>query len=467
MAGGIEGWVDHPEYRREIARARALVTSTRERWRILYHYDGDGIASASAAIRAFERLGAPTQATPFVGVERERMQRLLERTKTPVMIVDTGASWLDLASAHKEPVVVLDHHQYPRLKEGQELPAHVALVNPLDWDVNGMSELSASSLTWLFTVVLDERNWDNAAFGLSGVIADRQHVGGLKGLNRKLVDEAVRRSLLEPRRDLALYGASTLEALEHGIDPFIAGLSGRPESVRSFLHELGVDPERPPSSLTQAQRERVGKALRERLKVQGARPEFLGVLDQEDWFIPALALTAGELSNLQNATGREEIPGVGVALALGDTEALKSSRAAEGRWRAGILKGLLRLEDHGVNSLKAVQWFESPETTLAGTQAGLAMTYLLDYHRPVFVFSKSTDGRAIKVSGRGTVWLVGEGLDLASACRVAGALVGGEGGGHSVASGATIPLGARDAFLAEADRIVSEQIPQVLEEVSA
>jgi RecJ-like exonuclease len=42
--------------------------------------------------------------------------------------------------------------------------------------------------------------------------------------------------------------------------------------------------------------------------------------------------------------------------------------------------------------------------------------------------------------------------------RDASRAVGGDGGGHDVAAGATIPAGTRGEFLAAADRIVGEQL---------
>jgi RecJ-like exonuclease len=42
--------------------------------------------------------------------------------------------------------------------------------------------------------------------------------------------------------------------------------------------------------------------------------------------------------------------------------------------------------------------------------------------------------------------------------REASRAVGGDGGGHDVAADATIPTGTREEFLAEADRIVGEQL---------
>ena len=108
--------------------------------------------------------------------------------------------------------------------------------------------------------------------------------------------------------------------------------------------------------------------------------------------------------------------------------------------------------------MRFLRWFVSPETTLAGTQAGLAMNYILPPELPVFVFSEHGE-EPIKLSARGTLRQVAHGLDLASVCHAAAATVGGEGGGHRVASGATIPAGRREAFLEAANRLLGEQVP--------
>ena len=457
MPSGPEGFVEDPAYATELNHAKELLLAHPGRWRIIYHYDGDGIASASSAVRALQRLGYAFQATPLVGVERRGMEEILSATPGPVLVVDTGAAWLDLMAAHPKPVVVLDHHQYVGAPHPPALPPHVAFVNPLDWGVDGMSELCAATLTWLFTIFLDPKNWDNAPWGLSGAIADRQHQQGFQGLNARLVGEALDHSLLRRAPGPALFGRTLAEAIARSIDPYFAGLSGRNPETERFLRSISLDPSRPLASLNREEQAALVSALSARLVHRGVRPEFVSLLTQEGWTLPSLDIDARELSNLQNATGREGMPGVGIALALGDVGALAAARQAEEAWRNGILAGLQRVETKGVNSLRALQWFESEETTLAGTQAGLAMNYLLDPHRPVFVFTASD--RSVKLSGRGTLWLVEQGLDLSTACRSAASLVGGEGGGHRVAAGATIPLGTRDAFLAEADRIVGGQLP--------
>jgi RecJ-like exonuclease len=457
MPSGPDGFVSDPHYTQEFERARSLLLAHPRRWRVIYHYDGDGIASASSALRALQRLGYPSQATPLVGVERDRVAALLKATAGPALVVDTGASWLDLFAEHRAPVVVLDHHKYPGVPTPPELPAHVAFVNPLDWNVDGMNELCASTLTWLFTVFLDPLNWDNAPWGLSGAIADRQHVGGFRGLNAILVEEAVRRSLVVRRPGVALFGATMGEALTNSIDPFVRGVSGQPEAAAQLLHGLGIEPGRRPSKLTPEENGRLVTTLKERLRSGGVTPEASNVLDQERWFVPSLGLDAEEVSNLQNAAGRAGVPGVGVAYALGDPRSADRVRSAEADWRSGILRGLRRVENDGVNSMQFLRWFESPDTTLAGTQAGLAMNYLLPPDLPVFVFSEREPGPT-KVSARGLLRQVDRGLDLSAACRIAANAVGGEGGGHRVASGATIPPGARPAFLEAADRVLAGQL---------
>ena len=462
MPSGPEGFVERPQYAEEFNRARELLFRNPVRWRVVYHYDGDGIAAASSLLRALQRLAYPFQATPLTAVERGRMEEMMRRTPGPMIVVDTGASWLPLLSEHPQPVIVLDHHRY--VDSGRRLPSHVAFVNPLDWGVDGMSEMCAGTLSWLFTVFLDPRNWDNAPWGISGAIADRQHVGGFRGLNARLVSEARDRHQVEERVRLALYGPTLGEGLARSIDPFYVGLSGNPAGVERFLSDVGLSSARATESLSKEEEDRLTEALVARLRRQGARSEFCELVRRPSWRFPSLPIDGEELSNLQNATGRQGEPGVGVALALGEPSAFERARHDERAWREGIMEGLQRIERDGVNQLPAVQWFESPETPLAGTQAGLAMNYLVDSRRPLVVFSPSESG--LKVSGRATPWLVEQGLDLSSALRTAAALVGGEGGGHRVASGATIPVPKRDAFLAEVDRLVSQQIPTLVAEAA-
>jgi RecJ-like exonuclease len=211
-----------------------------------------------------------------------------------------------------------------------------------------------------------------------------------------------------------------------------------------------------PEALTAEATERLAAELERRLQEQGARPEFVKMVRRPSWTTVAPRFDAEELSTYQNALGRIGEPGVGVALGLGDPSALERGIAAETRWRSGVMDTLLRIEKQGAEQLGTLLWFESAESTLAGAQAGYAANYLLDPRYPVFALA--TEGEQVKVSSRATTWLVEQGLDLSEACRSAAHAVHGEGGGHRVASGATIPAAEKRHFLEAAEKIVAGQI---------
>jgi RecJ-like exonuclease len=75
---------------------------------------------------------------------------------------------------------------------------------------------------------------------------------------------------------------------------------------------------------------------------------------------------------------------------------------------------------------------------------------------PILAFAEDEDG--IKVSARGTPGLVRQGLDLSVVMGEAAPAVGGEGGGHDVAAGATIPAGSEAAFVEHADGVIGDQL---------
>lgn len=453
MPAGLTALPLPQEARREIDAAADLLASRPERWRVLYHNDGDGVGSASVAAWTFQRMGRRFQLTPLVTLERTALEGLLAKTPGPVLVLDTGMSLLEPLARHPHPVVVLDHH-----KPVGPIPAsdRFVVANPHHWGTDGMTEMSASMLTYLFALRLDAANGDLIGWGLSGAIADRQHVGGFQGLNLKLVEEAEARGELQRKPGLALVGPSLEEALVHAIDPYFKGLSGRSGPVKAFLTDLGLSPRLPPGSLSPTEVTKLSSALVCRLMDQGTRPEFCERVIEERITLRSGA-DAHELSVLQNATAREGEAGVGVALALGDARATVRARELEAAWRRQLLEGLRALEaPSGVHVQGSLQWFETPAASLGGTLAGTALTYFLDPLRPIFALSPAGD--RVKISSRGTLWLTGQGLDLATVCREAASRVGGEGGGHMVASGGSIPRGREADFLKVAETTIAGQI---------
>ena len=94
--------------------------------------------------------------------------------------------------------------------------------------------------------------------------------------------------------------------------------------------------------------------------------------------------------------------------------------------------------------------------TIVGIVAGMCFQ-MADRSMPILAFARTPEGD-IKVSARGTRDLVRSGLDLSEAMSEVSHALGGVGGGHNVAAGATIPLKAREEFLEMVDVVVGRQL---------
>src|SRR2546429_8989536 len=109
----------------------------------------------------------------------------------------------------------------------------------------------------------------------------------------------------------------------------------------------------------------------------------------------------------------------------------------------------------GINQMDAIQYFHAADT-IRDTVVGIAASMALNRENatkdlPIFAFAQASDG--IKVSARTTRELVAQGLDLAEVMKVASGAVGGQGGGHPPAAGATSPPGTEPKFLEIGNRI--------------
>jgi single-stranded DNA-specific DHH superfamily exonuclease len=141
---------------------------------------------------------------------------------------------------------------------------------------------------------------------------------------------------------------------------------------------------------------------------------------------------------------------------MGGREALAQAREIRQEYRARIMKGMLEIQAKGVQKKPNLQYFYSDNAQIAGAFAALVMNYL--FPGPLPTVSLAREGDSIKVSARGTRGLIARGLDLADACRRAATATGGDGGGHNIASGATIPLGSEMAFIDALDGVVGAQL---------
>jgi single-stranded-DNA-specific exonuclease len=185
-------------------------------------------------------------------------------------------------------------------------------------------------------------------------------------------------------------------------------------------------------------------------------------------------LDAKEFSTLLNACGRHDRADVGISICLGDRKgsldvalAHQDDHRRKLREAMDLVKGspdhMARTATPGGRELNAVRYFHGGaeiEDTIVGIVAGMLLSgpdFPAD--RPLIAFAQAGDGSCtVKVSGRGTRELTRRGLDLSAAMRSASEKVGGSGGGHNIAAGATVPEGREEEFLLEIDRTIRSQI---------
>lgn len=429
--------------------------------RVVTHYDGDGIAAGAVLFTLLRRLDKRVHLSFIKGLsdatrERHGLDEGPGGDEGPpgdrlTLFADMGVNRPDIVGSIPGRVIVLDHHV------GTVESPGALVVNCREWGIDGSGDASGSTMAFLLAVAIDEYNWDLFDMALVGMMADRQHLGGLKGLNQRLARSAAGRGAVRTYRRLRLYEAPLPESLAETFEPLFGRFFCEPGNAGEFIGSLGLDPALTPSGLSEEEAGRLGSALALELLQQGVRPEFASDVLVTGYTSRRFDADIEEVAQAVNACGRTGQMALGMATCVGDSGAYENSLGLRSRYREGIRKGLRGLMDGGYRTMGHITRFESHGDDFAGALAGLGMMYLFDPLKPAVSYAAA--GEQYKISGRGTKWLVEQkGVDLARALFEAASRVGGRGGGHPVASGASIPGPRLEEFLADVDRIVGEQL---------
>lgn len=455
-------------------RARACAERIRKAEHVVVasHIDADGIMSAAITVSAIERAGIGVDMVFAKQLDRDVIESLAAHEIETVVFTDFGSGQLPIIkefvdSGALTPVVV-DHHQPADV----EMDCH---LNPILEGINGASELSGAGASFLLASEMGVEFRDLASLAVVGAVGDMQASrGGLHGANESIVSVGVDAGVVETGKDLSLYGKQTRplpKLIEYASELSIPGISNNESGSVRFLEEIGVELQedgtwRTWADLNQDERQRVVSALVRRAVERGVAPAKINGIVGTSYELAMEPVgtevrDASEFSTLLNATARYDRPDVGLAVALGDREAAfdRAQRLLTNH-RRRLSEGIAYVQEHGVERESSIQWFHAGDEireTIVGIVAGMAMGVSgVDSSRPIIAFASADDG--VKVSSRGTQSLVRQGLDLSEVMLEAAEAVGGEGGGHDIAAGATIPLGAEESFISVVDATVSAQL---------
>ena len=407
-----------------------------ESMRVISHNDADGITSAALICTALQRAGIPFQATLLNRLD----DSVLAGLDRPVVFCDMGSGKPETISRVKEDCFVLDHHRPVGSIDCMHLNPHL-------FGIDGAFELSAAGTVYSVVRHMGD-NSDLAGLALVGAMGDRQ---AMIGANRSILDEAVSSGAVEVRPGLKMAEDGPVEEVFAScIEPLLEYVGDRYAAAK-FLRELGISGH--VESLEKDDLARLSTAITLKLLMQGsfAADSIVGEVIRLRHEVVENSL---EMVQLLNACGNRDLPGLGLQICLRDESALHEARKMAAEYKDHILReiGFLREKSR---AMKNIRYLKMENGEAGAIVSGLGIRYLYT-DLPLVTLNHKDD--MVKISGRGNRPLISRGLDLSVALRKAAGAVGGVGGGHTIASGGSIPPGSEDRFLTILDEIVGEQL---------
>lgn len=447
---------------REIPHRKDIVVAS--------HVDADGLTSAGIICTALQRLGLEYNPMFFRQLDVPALEQIANLGPDLVIFTDLGSGMVNEICTFGLQAIIADHHHPAAPGEGMPL-AH---INPHLLGADGATQLSGSGATFLLASALSAENKDLSGLAIVGAVGDLQDMaaGQLVGINREILEIGLKAGTLSFCRDLKLFGRQTrpvFKMLEYSQDPYLPGLSGNEEACIAFLKEVGIrlggEKWRRWIDLNQEEKACMVSALIRRGLRNGISQAKLERLVGEVYTLLKEAegtelRDASEFSTLLNATARYGHSEIGLEVCMGDREtALHEARILLNQHRQNLVNGLKLVREKGITPLKNIQYFDAGDAildTIVGIVAGMSFQ-MANRSMPILAFARIENGN-LKVSARGTHDLVKSGLDLSDAMSSAAKALGGAGGGHNVAAGATIPLQSKEEFLKMVDAIVGCQL---------
>lgn len=454
---------------------RALVAS---------HIDADGISAASIASSALENAGIEHEVIFLKKLDDAAIEDLRKKAESAlVWLTDLGSAFASRFAG--SDVVITDHHQTEsQLQEHRKStqttifayggPMH---LNPFFFGFAGARDISGAGLAFLVAYEMDERNKSLVHLPVIGAIGDIQDLETRKliGLNAKLVDFGVKLGALKRTRDLRFFGLETRSLqrlLEFASDPYLPGLSNNPVACDEFLKRLKIETMRGEapvhwSELADKEKHRIISELSRLILENGGDEKDVERLTGEVYIFPSEpkgspTREAREFATLLNSCGRNDMPELGLEICKGDRgEKLSQAFELLKEHRENLSNALMFVRDMGITAIGSIQYFhcaDQVKDTILGAIVGILLgSGEVDREKPLvgLAISQEKNGEyKIKASVRTTYEIVSRGVNLAVAIKNAASAVGGIGGGHNIAAGATLPLSTEEEFL----RILDNQI---------
>ena len=422
------------------------------RIRVVSHYDADGITSAAIICTALHRTGYDFHATLMRNPFDKGLERVSKEDNKLIIFLDMGSGQIETIEEMHCKAIIIDHHQYLKKKTSDQ----VLQINANLCGINGSYDVCGAAMSYLIAKTLDSKNIDLAPIAITGIIGDKQYIGGIKGFNKTVLDEALNNGILKEKTDIKLSGDTLFDALYYSIEPYYAGISGNKDGIKELFKKLNLNDDLKIENLDNNQKQKLQSFLMLKLIKNGCEKNILDTIIRPRYYSDIFDCELERLSDLLDSCGKGGNRGLGLALCMGDKEAFYEAVKLEKEYKQKILDELLNLEKEGFKEKKGYRYFYTKDSSLGGVVGGIATNFMFDIEKPLLSIVKKND--ELHISCRGNQHLVKNGLDLGFAMGEASKKLGGNGGGHKIAAGATISSKKEEEFLDMVDEIIINQL---------
>ncbi len=422
------------------------------RIRVISHYDADGITAAAIICKALYRDGYDFHATLMRNPFDKGLERVSKEDNKLVIYSDMGSGQIDTIEKMDFKSIIIDHHQ-PIKKKTED---NVLQINCNHFGINGNYEACGATLSYLFAKEISKENIDLSSLAIVGATGDKQYIGGFRGLNKNIIDEAIKNKVVEEKTSIKLSGENIYESLFYAIDPYYSKISGNKKNIEDLLNNLKINEEDNFKNLSSEQIRKLNSYLMLNIIKNGCEKNILDTVIRKRYYTKIFDFESERFADLLDSCGKSGNRGIAFSIALGDKKSLDDAIKIEKKYKEKILNELLRLEKEGFKEKKGFRYFYTDSSSIGGVIGGIATNFMLDIKKPLISIVRKND--EIHVSCRGNQDLVKKGLDLGVAMKKASEKLGGHGGGHAIASGATISSEKEKEFLEYVDDIIIKQI---------
>ena len=420
--------------------------------RVVSHYDADGISAAAIMCKALYNAGFNFHTTLMRNPFDKGLKRISEEENQLVIFTDMGSGQIETIEKMKSQSIIIDHHQPIKNKTKD----NVLQINCNHFGINGNYEACGATLSFNVAYSINQENFNLASLAIVGATGDKQYIGGFKGYNQKIINEAIKQGIIREKTAIKLSSETIFDSLFYSIDPYYSGISGDKTNIDSFLDNIGIDEKTKTDDLTDENLKKIHSYLMLKLIQKGCEKNILDTVIRSRYYSENIGFEFERYADLLDACGKGGSRGIALSVALGDKKIISDALKVEKEYKQKILNELIKLEKEGFKEKQSFRFFNSEDSSIGGVIAGIATNFILDIKKPLLSIARK-DGE-IHISCRGNQYLVSKGLDLGYAMKEASTKLGGHGGGHAIASGATIADEKEQEFLNLVDEIIGKQI---------